>query len=213
MMIDMHACMPSSAPEVLCLVTLLFSSRAEVDQDIAHIHLSMPAVEGTAEGSKPFAWKVPKGAERSANATCYYMGAYMNEDIKHWSPGMLKHVPASEIRDASGPMTQSVDIADSDGDPAHKPDPRPELQHVNHPRSGEEIGDTFEFHYVDPTLRQDNQKIRLVFYPKSSSEHASNGTVDLEMFGNQFKGTVERPTTVSAGSYSEYRKYFTDGYS
>lgn len=127
----------------------------------------------------------------------------MNQDIKRWSPGMLRHVSESEIRDGSVPMTRpSPESTEADADEAHKPDPVPHLQHVNHPRAGETIGEAFQLHYVDPTLRENNQKIRLQFRPTLQSEEASTEMVELEMYGNQFKGSVSRPAAVSAGPYS-----------
>lgn len=163
---------------------------------------SMEITSAAPDANKPYAWKVPRGGERSLNAVCYYAGAWMAEDIKNITSASLKHVPESKINDRSAPsmrpVTETVD--EHWRDEAHVPDTLPELAHINVPREGDIIGDAFELHYVDPSLRSTTQKIRLVFTSRERGSHAV-AAMDLETFGNQYKGRVARPLLVP-GAYT-----------
>ena len=125
----------------------------------------------TAVQQAPYAWKVPKGGERSQNATCYWAGAWMAHEMKGMSTATLKPVPKSEIRDGSVPLVHAVTDALEENweDVPHVAGRAPEVAHINHPKEGEVIGDSFTCHFVDPRTRANDQRIRLVFKPKSAA--------------------------------------------
>jgi len=143
----------------------------------------------------------------------------MAQEMKGMSTATLRHVPESQIRDGSIPLThQVIEHADKDWvDESHVPDALPELAHINHPREGEVINGTFNLHYVDPNIQTVTQKFRLLFKPvpgpsKDDSVMSANEVddrlhhMDLETFGNQYKGTIQRPAGLSTtGAYSRPR--------
>lgn len=172
----------------------------------------------TTNSPKPYAWKVPKGGERSQNAVCYYAGAWAAQEIKANPAAGLKHVNESQIRDRSVPQIKPVKETAEDNwtDTAHIPAQRPELAHINHPREREVItGTSFNLHFVNPTSQTVSEKIRLVFVPASDISKSPDmstleldkeiKSVKLETMGNQYKGKVDRPLDLAPGPYSEKR--------
>jgi hypothetical protein len=161
------------------------------------------AISEQQQDEKPYSYKVPRGGERNQCAPCYHLGLFMAAEIKEKGTNSLKHVSADEIRDGSIPQVEPVaNAVDEDWkDEAHVVDSVPELAHLNNPKHDEVIRDEFLLHFVDP--RSFDRKIRLVFKP-TNYDTGHQYTMDLEMFGNQIKQEIKRPSELQPGSYSEF---------